>query len=208
VAQQIAQEIDDPTPVQLRPYDSRWSGYFEQYRSLISGALGEHAVLVEHIGSTAVQGLLGRQCVDILLAVAEPDAEEDYRGELEALGFALRVREPDRRVFAATRVPRTVTQPDAGSAIDADETETGPETLPRCPARLFVCRSGGTWEFDQLLLTHYLGAHEERRQAYADLKRHLARVHRDDPDGYARAKRPFLRETIRLAHRSFLALDF
>jgi GrpB-like predicted nucleotidyltransferase (UPF0157 family) len=199
VAQQIAQEIGDPTPVQLRPYDDRWSRYFEQYRSLISGALGEHAVLVEHIGSTAVRGLLGRQCVDILLAVAEPDAEEDYRGELEALGFTLWVREPDRRVFAATRGPE---------AVLGAEADSGTERLPQCPARLFVCRSGGTWEFDQLLLTHYLGAHEERRQAYADLKRHLAKVHRDDPDGYARAKRPFLRETVRLAHRSFLAPDF
>ena len=187
MAQQIAQEIGDPTPVQLRSYDDRWSGYFEQYRSLIAAALGQHAVLVEHIGSTAVPGLLGRQCVDILLAVAEPDAEEDYRGELEELGFSLWVREPDRRVFAG---------------------RLGAEGLPQCPARLFVCRSGGTWEFDQLLLTHYLGAHAERRQAYADLKRHLARVHRDDPDGYARAKRPFLRETVRLAHRSFLAPDF
>jgi GrpB-like predicted nucleotidyltransferase (UPF0157 family) len=195
VAQQIVQEIGDPTPVQLRPYDDRWSGYFEQYRSVLCAALGEHAVLVEHIGSTAVHGLLGRQCVDILLAVAEPDAEEDYRGELEALGFTLWVREPDRRVFAATR----------GAGAEAG---AGAEGLPQCPARLFVCRSGGTWEFDQLLLTHYLGAHEERRQAYADLKRHLAKVHRDDPDGYARAKRPFLRETVRLAHRSFLAPDF
>jgi GrpB-like predicted nucleotidyltransferase (UPF0157 family) len=200
VVQQIAQEIGDPTPVQLRPYDDRWSGYFEQYRSLISGALGEHAVLVEHIGSTAVRGLLGRQCVDILLAVAEPDAEEDYRGELEALGFTLWVREPDRRVFAAPR--------GAQAGLGADAADADPERLPQCPARLFVCRSGGTWEFDQLLLTHYLGAHEERRQAYADLKRHLAKVHRDDPDGYARAKRPFLRETVRLAHRSFLAPDF
>ena len=206
MAQQIAQEIGDPTPVQLRPYDDRWSGYFDQYRSLISAALGEHAVLVEHIGSTAVHGLLGRQCVDILLAVAEPDAEEDYRGELEALGFTLWVREPDRRVFAATRAPRPRL---AADEADADvDSNFDSERLPQCPARLFVCRSGGTWEFDQLLLTHYLGAHEERRQAYADLKRHLAKVHRDDPDGYARAKRPFLRETVRLAHRSFLAPDF
>src|SRR6185312_17429197 len=111
------------------------------------------------------------------------DAEEDYRTELEAVGFRLRQREPDRRVFAG---------------------EPAADGLPPCPARLFVCRSGGTWEFDQLLLTHYLGAHEERRRAYADLKRHLAKVHRDDPDGYARAKRPFLRETVRMAHRSFL----
>jgi GrpB-like predicted nucleotidyltransferase (UPF0157 family) len=184
VAQQFAQETVDPMPVRLDQYDAHWSAYFEQYRSLIASALGERAVLVEHIGSTAVPGLLGRPCLDVLLAVAEPDAEEDYRAELEALGFTLWQREPDRRVFASA--------PHAAA-------------LPPCPARLFVCRSGGTWEFDQLLLTHYLGAHEDRRRAYADLKRHLAKVHRDDPDGYARAKRPFLRETVRLAHRSFLA---
>jgi GrpB-like predicted nucleotidyltransferase (UPF0157 family) len=187
VVQQIAPQIGEPTPVQLDPYDDRWSGFFQQYRAVLSTALGERAALIEHIGSTAVPGLLGRDCVDVLLAVAEPDAEEDYRAELESLGFTLWMREPDRRVFASA------------------PTAAG---LPQCPARLFVCRSGGTWEFDQLLLTHYLGAHEERREAYADLKRHLAQVHRDDPDGYARAKRPFLRETVRLAHRSFHATDF
>ena len=186
MAQRFAQDIDDTAPVRLTPYDDQWSSYFEQYRRLLETALDQNAELVEHIGSTAVPGLPGRPCLDILLAVAEPDAEEDYRAELEALGFTLWLREPDRRVFAAA--------PAAAA-------------LPPCPARLFVCRSGGTWEFDQLLLTHYLGAHEERRRAYADLKRHLAKVHRDDPDGYARAKRPFLRETVRLAHRSFLAAE-
>ena len=187
MAQQIAQEVGEPAPVRLRPYDDRWSGYFQQYRSLIVGALDSRAVLVEHIGSTAVRGLLGRPSVDVLLAVAEPDAEEDYRAELEGLGFGLWEREPDRRVFVGV--------PNAAG-------------LPPCPARLYVCRSGGTWEFDQLLLTHYLGAHEERRQAYADLKRELAKTHRDDPDGYDRGKRAFLRETVRLAHRSFLAPEF
>lgn len=186
MAQQITRVHSETTPVRLRPHDGQWPAYFQQYRGLITAALGERAVLVEHIGSTAVPGLPGQACVDILLAVAEPDAEEDYRAELEGLGFQLRQREPDRRVFAG--------EPSAAG-------------LPPCPARLFVCRSGGTWEFDQLLLTHYLGAHEERRAAYAELKRRLAREHRDDPEGYALAKRPFLRETVRMAHRSFLTLD-
>jgi GrpB-like predicted nucleotidyltransferase (UPF0157 family) len=186
VAQQIARAIGEQTPVQLKPYDGQWSAYFQQYRSLIVSVLGERAAVVEHIGSTAVPGLLGRACLDVLLAVAEPDAEEDYRAELEELGFRLWQREPDRRVFGS---------------------EPAAAGLPPCPARLFVCRSGGTWEFDQLLLTHYLGAHEERREAYADLKRHLAQVHRDDPDGYALAKRPFLRETVRMAHRTFHTLE-
>lgn len=183
MAQQIAQQVGDQTPVQLRPYDSRWTAYFQRYQSLIESALGERAILIEHIGSTAVPGLVSRPCIDVLLAVAEPDAEEDYRAELEAAGFSLWVREPDRRVFASA--------PKAQGA-------------PSCPARLYACRSGGTWEFDQLLLTHYLGAHEERRREFEDLKRHLAKVHKDNPDGYARGKRPFLRETVRLAHRAFL----
>ncbi|WP_051451639.1 GrpB family protein [Actinospica robiniae] len=183
MAQQITRVHSETTPIRLRPYDGQWSAYFQQYRSLIQSVLGERATLIEHIGSTAVPGLLGQACVDVLLAVAEPDAEEDYRAELEGLGFRLWQREPDRRVFGS---------------------EPAAHGLPPCPARLFVCRSGGTWEFDQLLLTHYLGAHEERREAYAELKSRLADVHRDDPEGYALAKRPFLRETVRMAHRSFL----
>jgi GrpB-like predicted nucleotidyltransferase (UPF0157 family) len=95
------------------------------------------------------------------------------------------VREADRRVFAAP--PGAL-----------------PAHAPRCETHVYVCRSGGVLEYDQLLLVEYLANHAERREQYADLKRRLAREFREDPAAYAEGKRPFLRETVRLAHRAYV----
>jgi GrpB-like predicted nucleotidyltransferase (UPF0157 family) len=184
MAVQIVVDVGDFTPVRLKPYDSAWPERFAICRDLIRGALGGCAVRVDHIGSTAVPGLLGRPQLDIQVSVTEPDAEEEYRWALEGLGFALWIREPDRRVFTA-----------APGAL--------PPHAPRCEVRIYVCRAGAVWEYDQLLLTQYLVADEERRERYAELKRMLARAHSDDCDAYTEAKRPYLRETLRLAQRAY-----
>jgi GrpB-like predicted nucleotidyltransferase (UPF0157 family) len=184
MAVQIAVAVGDEVPVQFKPYDAAWPDRFAVCRDLVLGALGGDAVRVDHIGSTAVPGLAGRPHLDLQVSVVEPDAEEDYRRALEDLGFALRVREPDRRVFVAR----------AGAL---------PAHAPRCETHVYVCRSGGVWEYDQLLLVQYLAAHPERRDMFAELKRHSIRACRADSAGYAEAKRVFLRETVRLAHRAY-----
>jgi GrpB-like predicted nucleotidyltransferase (UPF0157 family) len=187
MAVEIAVAVGDLAPVQIKPQDKGWAERFAVCADLVRGALGGYAVRVDHIGSTAVPGLPGRPHLDIQVSVAEPEAEEEYRGALERLGFALWVREADRRVFVAA--PGVL-----------------PAHAPRCETHVYVCRSGGVLEYDQLLLVQYLATHPERREQYADLKRRLAREFRDDPAAYAEGKRPFLRETVRQAHRAYVDL--
>lgn len=184
MAVEIAVAVGDLAPVQIKPYDRAWSDRFSVCADLVRGALGGYAVRVDHIGSTAVPGLPGRPHLDLQVSVSEPEAEEEYRDALESLGFALWVREADRRVFVA-----------APGAL--------PAHAPRCQTHVYVCRSGGVLEYDQLLLVQYLASHAERREQYAELKRRLAREFRDDPAAYAEGKRPFLCETVRLAHRAY-----
>jgi GrpB-like predicted nucleotidyltransferase (UPF0157 family) len=184
MAVEIAVAVGDLAPVQIKSYDRAWSDRFSVCADLVRGALGGYAARVDHIGSTAVPGLLGRPHLDLQVSVSEPEAEEEYRDALEGLGFALWVREADRRVFVA-----------APGAL--------PAHAPRCETHVYVCRSGGVLEYDQLLLVQYLTSHAERREQYAELKRRLAREFRDDPAAYAEGKRPFLRETVRLAHRAY-----
>jgi GrpB-like predicted nucleotidyltransferase (UPF0157 family) len=184
MAIQLAVAVGDLSPVQFRPYETAWPERFAIAKDLVCGALGGYAVRVEHIGSTAVPELPGRPQLDIQVSVAEPDAEEDYRWLLEELGFTLWIREADRRVFHA--------RPGAL-----------PVHAPACETFVYVCSSGGVWEHDQLLLAAYLNAHPIRRDQYAELKGRVAREHRHDPAAYAEAKRPFLRETIKLAQRAY-----
>lgn len=185
MAMEIAVAVGELAPVEIRPYDRAWSERFAVCADLVRGALGGYAVRVDHIGSTAVPGLLGRPHLDMQVSVAEPEAEEEYRAALEALGFTLCLREADRRVFTAP--PGAL-----------------PAHAPRCETYVYVCRSGGVLEYDQLLLVQYLINHAERREQYADLKRRLARQCRGDAEAYAEGKRAFLRETIRLAHRAYI----
>ncbi len=187
MAVEIAVAVSNVAPVRIKPYERAWSERFAVCADLVRGALGGYAVRVDHIGSTAVPGLPGRPHLDLQVSVSEPEAEEEYRAALEALGFALWVREADRRVFVA--LPGAL-----------------PSHAPRCETHVYVCRAGGVLEFDQLLMVQYLADHAERRGQYADLKRRLAREFRDDPAAYAEGKRPFLRETVRLAHRAYVDL--
>jgi len=50
---------------------------------------------VEHIGSTAVPGLVAKPIIAILLVVANSADEPSYVPALEAAGYVLRIREPD-----------------------------------------------------------------------------------------------------------------
>ena len=183
MAIQLAVAVGDLSPVQFKPYETAWPERFAIAKDLVSTSLDGCAARIEHIGSTAVPGLPGRPQLDVLVSVTEPDAEEDYRWVLEKLGFALSIREPDRRVFHAR--PGVLVR---GASYDTF---------------VYVCRSGGVWEHDQLLLAAYLAAHPGRREQYAELKGRLARENRNNPQGYAEGKRLFLRETIKLAQRAY-----
>src|SRR5829696_761894 len=82
-------------PVSLHEYDARWPGEFAQEEQRIRGALGGGVRLLEHVGSTSVPGLVAKPRIDILLVVADPADEASYVPALEAVGYRLRVREPD-----------------------------------------------------------------------------------------------------------------
>lgn len=88
-------------------YDPTWPEMFRREEARIRGALGERALLVEHIGSTAVPGLPAKPCIDIMLAVADSADEPAYVPDLEAAGYVLRIREPEwneHRVFKGREI--------------------------------------------------------------------------------------------------------
>jgi GrpB-like predicted nucleotidyltransferase (UPF0157 family) len=89
-------------PVLLAPYDPEWPGLFEREAARIRAALGDRALLVEHAGSTSVPELAAKPIVDIILAVPDSADEAAWVPLLEAVGYRLRIREPEwyeHRVF-------------------------------------------------------------------------------------------------------------
>lgn len=88
-----ARRID--SAIELSEYDPRWPDDFAWHRDLIRRALGDRALVVEHVGSTSVPGLAAKPKIDVLLVVADSSREEDYLPALEGAGYELRIREPE-----------------------------------------------------------------------------------------------------------------
>lgn len=93
--------------IYLAPYDPEWPRLFEREAVRIRAALGDHALLVEHAGSTSVPGLSAKPIIDMVLVVADTTDEAAYVPALEAVGYVLRVREPDWHEHRLLKGPDT-----------------------------------------------------------------------------------------------------
>lgn len=158
-------------PVEVSAYNDGWPKAFDAWGTRLAEALGEAAVRIDHVGSTAVPGLEAKPIVDLQVSVEDVDDEARYVPAIEALGVSLRFREPGHRYFRpAGDLPRTV--------------------------QIHVCDAGGAWERDHLLFRDYLRADGEARDSYARLKRELAERYRDDRLAYNEGKTRFILDAL------------
>jgi GrpB-like predicted nucleotidyltransferase (UPF0157 family) len=77
-------------------YDPCWPDQFEREAERVRSVLGSRALRIEHAGSTSVPGLVAKPIIDLVLVVAASADESAYMPALEAVGYVLRIREPDR----------------------------------------------------------------------------------------------------------------
>ncbi|MBD8141265.1 GrpB family protein [Frigoribacterium sp. CFBP 13605] len=148
--------------VSLHEYDERWPAAFAEHRRRIVEALAPSGigVDVEHIGSTSVPGLAAKPIVDVVVAVPDITAEEDYLDPLLAAGYELRVREPGHRLV------RT----------------------PERSVHVHVYEQGADAIAGYLLLRDHLRTDAADRELYAGVKRALLDRRWDDMNDYADAK--------------------
>ncbi|KAI1163230.1 GrpB domain protein [Nemania serpens] len=91
-AEQIATR--PPKPIEIVDYRPEWPAMYADVERRIRQALGDRAVMVQHVGSTSVPGLAAKDVIDVDLAVADPVDEESYVPDLQAAGFHFLLREP------------------------------------------------------------------------------------------------------------------
>ncbi len=126
----------------IADYDPEWPRRFARERERIAAALGERALRIEHVGSTAVPGLGAKPIVDVLVAVAEPQ-DASLTAALDAAGYELRVSEPAHRMFRTPARDVHVhlwpqSDPEIARTLrfrgDPRPRDVRPMTVPRSPA--------------------------------------------------------------------------
>jgi GrpB-like predicted nucleotidyltransferase (UPF0157 family) len=81
--------------ITLHEYDPAWRERYSRLEGEIRDKLGDDALRIEHVGSTAVPGLIAKPIIDIVLVVADSAQEEAYVPVLASAGYVLDAREPD-----------------------------------------------------------------------------------------------------------------
>jgi GrpB-like predicted nucleotidyltransferase (UPF0157 family) len=81
--------------IHLADYDPSWPLLYDAEAAKIRAALGEDAIVLEHVGSTSIPGLCAKPLIDIVLGVADSADETSYVPALTAQGYRLHLREPD-----------------------------------------------------------------------------------------------------------------
>ena len=165
--------------IRLDPYTSAWSDCFEQESERLRSALGQRIGQIEHIGSTAIPGLVAKPILDLMASVADFEGARTLISNLESLGYSYGERDeiPDRHYFAL-RLP------------DGNATH-----------HLSLAEPTSQYWTHQLLFRNYLRAHLDALEEYAHLKQELAVCHAGNRLAYVDAKTEFCCRIIGLAKK-------
>jgi GrpB-like predicted nucleotidyltransferase (UPF0157 family) len=145
---------------------------FAAERDQIAAVLGDLALAVHHVGSTAIPGLDAKPIIDIMVVVRHLDDAVACIAPLQGLGYAFidYPQNVDRRFFR--------------------------KGLPRTH-HLHIVAEGSQSLADHLDFRDALRADPALRQGYRELKHALAAKHRRDRAQYSERKGTFIGETLR-----------
>ena len=73
--------------VVVKPYDNQWKTDFENIRKEIEAAIGGFIIAVEHVGSTSVEGLSAKPCIDIDVVIKDYSVFDTVVEKLGKIGY-------------------------------------------------------------------------------------------------------------------------
>ena len=179
--QEVQQETDIPGAIEsvvVVDYDpARLATFQSELATLEQLFAGTHA-RIEHVGSTAIEGLGGKPIVDIMVGLQSLHDAENRTDWLAEYGYAYmpeyEASIPDRRFF---RKPAT------GSR----------------QVHLHCVPEDSEFFRDHVVFRDYLRAHPEKAQEYFELKVKLADTLGHDRDAYTNAKTEFIEDILKQA---------
>lgn len=162
--------------VLLVPHRSDWRQTFEEEAARLRSVLGEKVLCVEHVGSTAVDGMEAKPLIDMVVTVESLDEACSLVPVLEGLGYEHRGDGGvEGRIFFA-RGPRS-----------------------RRTHYLSLTEPTSDHWYRSLLFRDYLRAHPKAAEEYRELKRELARKYPEDRELYTAGKDRFIEHAIESA---------
>ena len=154
------------------PYDEAWKAAFEEIKNEIEAVIGDLILGVEHIGSTSVEGLSSKPCIDMDVVVKDDLVLDEIVRRLGAIGYIhegnLGIK--DREAFKYTDKPHLMMH------------------------HLYVCPQYSEELYRHITFREFLRHNTEAVKKYSLVKEKAAELFPDDIDKYIEYKSPCIEE--------------
>lgn len=154
------------------PYDAAWKTAFEDIKREIQYALADLIIGIEHVGSTSVEGLSAKPCIDIDIIIQDYTAFDKIVKKLANIGY---VHEgnlgiENREAFRYSNKPHLMTH------------------------HLYVCPQNSKELHRHIAFRDFLRNNPEAARQYGQIKETAAQLFPDDIDQYMAYKSPCIAE--------------
>ncbi len=162
--------------VRLVEYDLKWSSSFNREEKKIRKIFGKDALKIQHIGSTAIPGILAKPVIDIGLVVPSFKKVLGCVKELESIGYKIKNDDFRKERLFFTK---------------------GPED--KRTHYLHIGELNDYYIEDMILFRDYLRAHRAIALKYSSLKEELAKEYGDKREIYTAKKEKFIEGIVKKA---------
>ena len=158
--------------VKVLSYDKSWKTAFEEIESEIADVLGDLIIGIEHVGSTSVEGLSAKPCIDLDVVIKDYSVFDAVVCKLESIGY---IHEgnlgiADREAFKYSDKPHLMKH------------------------HLYVCPQYSKELHRHITFRDFLRSNPEAAKKYGTVKEEAARLFPDDIDKYIEYKTPCIQE--------------
>jgi len=157
------------------PYDPAWPAVFRSIRARVDAALSDVPHVTEHVGSTAVPGLVAKPIIDVCVVVPTPDLVAGAVAALTRLGYAR----------------------EGNLGITGREAFRAPQDAPA--QHLYVVVAGTQPHLDHVRFRNFLRTQPDHAQRYGARKLELAPLLDTDRLAYVDGKAELVTELLVLA---------
>lgn len=154
------------------PYDEACKSAFEEIKKEIKGAIGDLIIGIEHVGSTSVEGLPAKPCIDIDIIIKDYSVFDTVVSKLETIGYRHVGNQgiKDREVFKYSDKPHLQKH------------------------HLYVCPQQSEELYRHITFRDFLRRTPEAVKKYGSTKETAAQLFPDDMDKYIEYKSPCVEE--------------
>jgi GrpB-like predicted nucleotidyltransferase (UPF0157 family) len=173
------EELGKLFPIHIVEYNPKWLEIYQTEKEKIVDIINKNWILsINHIGSTAIPGIMAKPTIDILIEVTKSFDKEIFLREFENIGY------------------HYIPQPENPAPHIMLAKGYTPEGFKGQSFHVHV-RYKGDW--NEIYFRDYLIQHPETAKAYEKLKLELANKHKYNREDYKDAKTEFIKEVMKLA---------